>query len=432
MPGGDATRRDRVVLVVAAAVLVGAFAGLGSVDDLHRHIPLFFILYATAFAAYIAGVRIAFRSAPDDRGVAIVMVVAAVLSRAVALPARPDLSSDIYRYVWEGRMVLHGVNPFVVAPADTALAPFRDADYALINHKHLATIYPPLAQALFALAAKIRADVHTFKAMFVLFDLATVGALIALLRGRGRPAAHALAYAWSPLVIFETAHSGHLDAAGVFFLVTGLAVFARRARVSAFVAFAASILVKYMAIALLPFFAAKRRWLGIAVVVVVVVAGYLPFLGAGGHLVRSLREYGHAWWFNGPPFMALSGILRTPELARGLLTAFGAAVAVAVGYRERDLVRAAFLIIACALLLSPTVYPWYVVWIVPFLCVFPSRAWLAFTGLVALSYGVWTVYNRSGIWMIPNSLLAVEYVPFYALLAWEGARAARAPGATRG
>jgi alpha-1,6-mannosyltransferase len=430
MPGGDASRRDRVVLVAAAAVLVGAFAGLGAVDDLHRHIPLFFSLYAVAFVAYIAGVRIAFRSAPGDRVVAIAMVAAAVLARVVALPAHPDLSSDIYRYVWEGRMVLHGVNPFVVAPADTALAPLRDADYALINHKHLATIYPPLAQALFALTAKFRADVHAFKAMFVVFDLATLGALIALLRARGRPAAHALVYAWSPLVIFETAHSGHLDAAGVFLLVAGLALAARRQRVGAFVAFAASILVKYMAIALLPFFVAKRRWLGIAIVVAVVVAGYLPFVGAGGHLVRSLREYGNAWWFNGPPFMALSGVVRNPELGRGLLTAFGAAFAVAVGFRERDLVRAAFLIIACALLLSPTVYPWYVVWIVPFLCIFPSRAWLAFTGLVALSYAVWTVYNRSGMWMIPNSWLALEYVPFYVLLAWEGTR--RRPAVARG
>jgi hypothetical protein len=87
--------------------------------------------------------------------------------------------------------------------------------------------------------------------------------------------------------------------------------------------------------------------------------------------------------------------------------------------RERDPARFLYLVTGCALLLSPTVYPWYLMWMVPLLCIYPDRAWIAFTGLVALSYGVWAVYDRSGAWRVPTWLLAIEYAPFYGLLARE-------------
>jgi hypothetical protein len=73
-------------------------------------------------------------------------------------------------------------------------------------------------------------------------------------------------------------------------------------------------------------------------------------------------------------------------------------------------------VLGCALVVSPTVYPWYLVSILPLVCLFPSRAWIAFSGLVMLSYGVWPEYAASGAWLVPTWLLALEYVPFYVLL----------------
>jgi hypothetical protein len=120
--------------------------------------------------------------------------------------------------------------------------------------------------------------------------------------------------------------------------------------------------------------------------------------------------------------MALTGVLGDPVLCRRLLAGAGLAFAVAAAFRERDLVRYAFLVLACSLLIAPTVYPWYLLWIIPFLCLYPSRAWIAFTGLVMLSYRVWDAYGATGAWVLPSAVLALEYVPFYALLAWEGWR----------
>lgn len=414
--------RDRLVFTSAGSALFAVFAVFAATDNLHLRVPLFLALYGVAFAAYLAGLRVAFSLRHADRFFLVVMLVAAVLARVVLLPARPDLSTDIYRYAWEGRVVLHGANPFAVAPADSSLVTLRDGEYSLINHRHMATIYPPLAQAVFAFAAWIHPGVSTLKVLFVLFDLATLALLLFLLRARGRPPTHALVYAWNPLVILETAHSGHMDAIGVCFLILGIVLLERRRASAGYAALGASFLAKYTTVVLLPFLVVRRRWLGIAIIAVVALAGYLPFIEAGPRLLDSLRTYGGTWWFNGPPYMALAGVLGDPVLSRRLLAAAGVAFAVAAAFRERDIARYAFLVVGSSLLVAPTVYPWYVIWIVPFLCLYPNRAWVAFTGLVALSYWVWVEYGSSGAWILPGWVLALEYVPFYALLAWEGTR----------
>ncbi|HXV14152.1 MAG TPA: glycosyltransferase 87 family protein, partial [Candidatus Krumholzibacteria bacterium] len=411
------------VLVGTGGVLVAALVAIGLADQLHLRIPFFLASYGVAFAAYLVAVRFVLRESSAPRSALVVMAVVTVAARVAVLPARPELSTDVYRYVWEGRVVLDGGNPFATPPADSSLAHLRNQDFDLINHRPLTTIYPPLAQGLFALGAWIAPNVVALKSVFTLFDLGIVLVLLALLRARGRPATHALVYAWSPLVIVETAHSGHLDAAGAFFLVLGVTLIVTGRRVWGGVALGASFLVKYLAAAIVPFFARRGQRIALPILVATAMLGFLPFLDAGDGLTRTLITYGSQWSFNGPPFMVLSVLLGEEARARLALTVLGAIVVLVAAMRERDIARYAFIVIGAALLLSPTVYPWYLVWIVPFLCVFPNRAWIAFTGLIGISYWVWIVYDATGAWMLPNWALALEYVPFYGLLLWDAGRA---------
>jgi alpha-1,6-mannosyltransferase len=412
------TARDRGVLAASGVALVVAAAAMGALDSPHRRIAAFLAVYAVAFGAYVVALRTVLRANPSGRAALWGMFVVAIAARAAVLPARPDLSTDIYRYLWEGRAILHGANPFVTAPSDTTLAAMRDETYDRVNHKSLPTIYPPLAQGLFAAAAWIRPNVATLKIIFTVFDVATIALLVLLLRSRGRPPTHALVYAWSPLVIVETAHSGHVDAAGVFLLALGLVLWQRGRRVGAGIAFGASLLVKYLAAALAPLFVRRGAVRALVAMGVTAALGYAWFFDAGPHLLGSLRVYGDTWWFNGPPFIALAGFLGDATVARRLLAGFGIAFVLVTARREHDPVRYLYLVTGCALLVSPTVYPWYLVWMVPLLCIYPNQAWIAFTGLVALSYAVWVEYDRSGAWRIPTWLLAAEYVPFYTFLAY--------------
>ena len=417
--------RDRVVLIAAAAALVVSMAAIGGLPSPHTRIVSFLTLYSVAFVVYLFAARTVLRAASCARGIPVFIVAVSALAHAAVIPARPDLSTDVYRYAWEGRVILDGHDPFTVSPQDTALAHLRNADYGQIGHPNLPTIYPPLAQGVFAVAALVHPGVTMLKIIFSLFNLGTVWLLFRWLRLRGRAEAHALVFAWNPLVIVETGHSGHVDAMAAFFLVLALYLWQSERRVWSGLVLGASVLVKYVALAAVPWFVRRRHFVVVAVMVLVLAVGYVPFLSAGARLFTSLREYSAHWWFNGPPYMALSGFLGSADVARRLLAAGGIAFAIAAAHRERDFARYAFLVLGCILFVSPTVYPWYLMWILPLLCLFPSRAWIAFSGLVMLSYGVWNVYAESGAWVVPTWLLALEYAPFYILLLAGLARANR-------
>ena len=406
--------RERIVLTLAAGVLLGSVAAIGRLPSPHTQVPLFLGLYAVAFAAYLVAARQVMRQTAVMLPAIVLMVSA--LAHASVIPARPDLSTDIYRYAWEGRLVRGGHNPFTAPPDDTTFVALRDADDRYITHQRLATIYPPLAQGAFGLAALVHPGPVALKVLFSLFNLGTVLVVGRLLRRRGVPSAYTVLFAWNPLVIIETGHSGHLDAMAAFFVVLAIDLWESKRRLWAGAVLGAAVLVKYLGLAMIPWLARRRHLAVLAVMLVVVVAGYLPFSSAGSRLFTSLREYSANWWFNSPPFIALSGFLGDPAVTRRLLAAGAIAFALAAAQRERDIARYAYLVIGCALVVSPTVYPWYLIWIMPLLCLFPNRAWIGFSGLVMLSYGVWDVYNESGAWFVPTWLLAIEYVPFYLLL----------------
>lgn len=424
MPGISAGR-DRVILALSSLVLIFAVAAIGGLPSPHTSVPVFLALYAVAFAAYVVAARAVLRASRPAVVAPVAIVAVCALAHAFVIPARPDLSTDIYRYAWEGRLLLNGYNPFSAPPDDSAFVALRDADYAHISMQRMPTIYPPLAQAAFYLAARVHPGPTALKVLFSLFNLGTALVLVRVLRRRGIPASRVLLFAWNPLVIIETGHSGHVDAMASFFLVLALDLWESKRRVWVGVVLGVSALAKYLAVALVPWLARRRYVAVLAVMAAAIAAGYVPFFDAGGKLFASLRVYSENWWFNGPPYLALSSFLGDATIARRLLAGGGIAFAVAAAYRERDLARYAYLVFGCMLAVSPTVYPWYLMWILPLLCLFPSRAWIAFSGLVMLSYGVWNVFNDTGEWFVPTWLLALEYAPFYLLLATAASRMKR-------
>lgn len=423
-------RRETWLLAIDGAALVVTFVVLAASGDLRAHVPRFFAVYGAAFALYLLAVALAMRARPGEasRAALVTLLVVAALARVVLVPARPSLSDDVYRYVWEGRMVAHGVNPFAHPPDDPSLARYRDAIYQDVGHKSMATIYPPVAQGVFALAAMVHPTPTAQKATFVLFDLATILLLAPLVRARGRPALAVVVYAWNPLVIVEIAHSGHLDAVGIFFLVLGVLLLERGRGPWAALALGASFLAKYLAAVLAPFMLRRRMLPWLFAAGAVAVLGFVPFAGAGAGLFASAHTYATEWHFNGAVYEAMVSLWPSPERVRLVLALGLVAFVLVEAARRHDIVEFLFRATACGLLLAPTLYPWYVLWLVPWLCITRNRAWRAwilFTLLVVASYWVWPFSARTGRWALPDAVYAVEYVPFYALLVWDAVRGRR-------
>lgn len=394
-----------------------------------------FIAYAGAVAAVLA------RGGGPSR--LPVVLAFAVLFRLTLVFAPPALSDDIYRYVWDGRVQAAGINPYLHPPSAEALAGLRDdAIHPHINRPDARTIYPPGSQLLFlAIQAAVPDSARGFKLVMVLFDLAAVGLLLRLLGAIGLDRDRVIVYAWSPLVVFELAGSGHAEASMLPFVLAALLARTTGRPGLAGAALGAATLVKLYPALLLPALYGRGDRRLAAAFAAVIVLGYAPYVaGAGAAVVGYLPAYvGPAEDFNVGLRHVLTALLApaTSEPRLAAIVALGALVLAAALYLGRadggpsdgrDLLRRVYLTVSAYFLLLPTsLHPWYLVWLVPWLCVHPSWGWLLLTAAVSLSYleyGFEPASLYPGLWV-------AQFVPVYALLLVEIARHRRrgVPGA---
>ena len=155
-----------------------------------------------------------------------------------------------------------------------------------------------------------------------------------------------------------------------------------------------------------------------------VAAGYIPYSVAGAGLFDGLSAYAGRWRFNDSVFslvlegLRLSGVEADGAPAAGRLVCAGAVALVCLGAPVliADPLRVLFVVLSVFTLLSPTMHPWYLLWILPFLPFFPNPAWLCLSGLVVLSYEVLGRYLTLGVWEEQAWVRLVEFTPFYLLL----------------
>ena len=459
-------RRDRIALGALATLGALSIVGHGvlarsrgwsGAEDLRA----FLVTLAVLFVLYGAALVVCARRSWSGHGPAVVILFVAAACRLALLPAGTDgwssvasdlvqrdeepvystyllYDHDVWRYLWDGRVTLAGVDPYRFSPGwienaaddgDPRFAWALDEPWATITtrigYADYRTIYPPLAQLAFAAStAVVPGSVAAWKLLLLLADLATCVLLIDLgRRTLDRPAV-AVIYAWNPLVTKELIGSGHVDALAILALVCVVWALERGRDGLALGALAAAVLVKLTPLLVAPVVlchTAPRRWwllpaLGVAI--------WAPWLGSLPIVVDSLRAFARDWAFNaGPWTVALAASRALGVDGRGvadlLSLALGGAVIAWVSWRARDadtagVATAMGWILGAWVLLSSTVMPWYLLWALPLLA-FDRRgriAWPIVTAASVLSYGVYVDGVERVAW------LAVEYVVVIAAVGW--------------
>src|SRR4051812_13711172 len=152
-------------------------------------------------------------AAPTGIGLLIVLSFGMAM-RLLLVGQEPFLSTDLYRYIWDGRVQAAGLNPYRYVPADPALAALRDAAiYPHINRADYAvTAYPPVAEMFLLAVTRIGESLTMMRLAMTACELVIVAAVIHLLRRLDLPVTGVVAYAWHPLAIFEIANSAHVEA----------------------------------------------------------------------------------------------------------------------------------------------------------------------------------------------------------------------------
>jgi hypothetical protein len=440
MHGGTALKGMRMGILLALGTgQLLCYLYLTSLCDVRRNIIACEIGFFAAFLLYgttLFFLRNRHSAMPTIKSPLRIILCMAICFRLCMWVSTPSLSDDIYRYLWEGKLVAAGLNPFAHAPSDPALAQLQDsAVFPHINHKSYSAIYPPLNQFIFALSAVTSPTITAMKMTFILFDLLTMALLFLILRERQLPLSRIIIYAWNPLVIMEVAGSGHLDSAGIFFLMLALYLFTKNRSWSPAFALALSFLIKFIPLIFLPFLLIRRKAFNLYIFFFTAVLFYLPFLDAGRKLFESLLAYSEHWVFNASLHDLILWLGVSPFRARGisLMLLIMTVAALFVGYiqikrdaREASIYYVGFITLGSFLLLTPTLHPWYLCWMVPFLVIFPNRAWIYLTGSVFLSYLILKRYAEAGVWQENTAVKLAEYLPFYTLLLYDAVRGYRA------
>lgn len=430
-------------LLFAAAALGQAccYGALLFLGNLRQHVPETLGIFAACFLLYLLTLRLLLGKMNSsalppatDKTYLLAVLVAALVFRCILWPSVPSLSDDIFRYVWEGKVVANGLNPFALAPEASGLAHLRDAAvYPLVSRPQLTAIYPPLAQLIFAAASAASYSVMSLKTAFIFFDLGTIGLLLVILAKLHISPLRVAVYALNPLVIVEFSGSGHLDSAGIFFMVLALYFFIQGRRLLPAGALALAFLVKLLPVLLLPFLARERKLSAVAVFTGVAAAGMLPFLDAGRGLYATLTVYADNWLSNGSLFNLLLYCIPDNQDARRIAASLFCLCAAGFYYRmSRDarpvephaFFRQCLFMLGLAFAFTPVLHPWYVCWVVPLLALAPNRAWLLFSGLVFTAYWVLHAYAATGKWRESPAVLLLEYLPLYGLLLFDYVRAA--------
>ena len=416
------------------------------VPDFRFHLLVYFALVLTAAAAaFVFAARAPARTA----------LAFGLLFRATLLARAPDLSDDLRRYVWDGRVAAAGRSPYELPPDDPRLAALRDPDWRAMSHRDALTVYPPASEFLFKVGAASGSPRLFLKAAAGAADLSAAW----LLAGFPGGAFASALYCAFPLSVIESAGMGHVDSLGIALLLASLALLKSGRRTLAGAAAALSVLVKYVSGAALLPWARRGRVPFLAAFLLVAGAVWSAGRGSGPSPASGLANFATRWEGNSVLYPAARSVVarfrideraksayaawksRRPQrpwmervwpyfypeffarAALGLLLAAGLLV---IALRAADPVRAAGASIGLLLLVSPVLHPWYLLWALPFAALSRSAAFLYLSAAVPLAYGL--LYRAP--FFSPPVILLIEYVPFAAFLVRDVLRSP-SPGAPR-
>lgn len=376
-----------------------------------------------------------------------------IFLRGILVFSLPNLSDDIYRFIWDGRLILNGVNPFDQLPKyyienDVQLAGITPQLFAKINSPEYFTIYPPVAQFTFAFSCwlfpnSILGSSIVMKLFLFAFEIGSLILIIKILRHFRLPQKNVLLYALNPLIIVEITGNLHFEGGMIFFFLLSVwfilsplpsktSILPEKRIIFSAVAMGLSIASKLLPLIFLPFLIKRLGWkkslqyfsiIGLTLIVLFSPLISDVFINNFG---KSLNLYFQKFEFNASLYYALRWVgyqikgfnlihVLGPVLAMitfsGILT---------MAYLERDiswrsLFQKCFWAICLYLFCTTTVHPWYVSLPIV-LCLFTNfRFPILWSGFVMLTYINYS-YNPyfENLWVV-----CIEYIAVLGLLIFE-------------
>lgn len=382
------------------------------------------------------------------------LICVGIFLRGIMFFSTPMLEHDYYRYLWDGAVLAKGINPYAYSPKQvmeaeedvpgTLILLARESGNVIerISFPELRTIYPPVAQAAFAASHVLSPwSDSALRIVLAFFDAATLVVLLIILRSLNLPYCLVAVYWWNPLVVREIYNTMHLDVIALPFALAAIALALKGRQVEGAVTLALAVAAKLWPLVLLPVILwslkieRSRLLFSVGIFGLTTAVLFLPVYMSGLDHSSGFVAYGRYWEMNDAAYRLVSWgmkyVLSTLSLdtsstqiaTRGLVFV---ALALWIFWLSRknpadsrEIWDRCLLIVAAVFLLSPTGFPWYYLWVVPFLIINLRPSLLLLNCLLPLYYLVYHYRALGHPETFDGVVLWVQYLPFWGLALWE-------------
>ena len=352
------------------------------------------------------------------------LIVCGIILRITFLFFQPIGSDDYYRYLWDGKILANGINPYQYSPADEELIPFHSETLPeKVTFPHIKTIYPPLSQLLFYLSYSVGGEsFYGLKIFLFLFELASLWGLLLILRELKLPEKNILLYALAPLPVFQLFIDAHLDGFGLTLIIFSILFYLKNKKIMSLIFIGLSICIKPLGLILIPIIFIMEKGIKIKLQTIIIPAItciliYLPFISAG--TFEALLNFTVNWTFNGFIFEIINSFLNNNQSSRMICGILFLLTYIIIILSRLDFLNKVYLSIFFLLIFSPVVHPWYAVWLAVLLPFIPKWSGILFTTLISLTVFTILNYKLYGEWEDYPLVLILEYVPVLVVFLYE-------------
>ncbi len=436
MQKSEKQQGNKATIFLGIAVLIElAFLSFTVFQGSGKNIILYMSVYAFTFILFMIayfiirnrtikfGNKIILKASKafNTEPVLFVIIFFALLYRITLIPAEPSTSDDVYRYIWEGKILANGFNPFEKAPDDPELN-FLHSDNlpGKVTFPSMTSIYPTVAQAVFLFNYLVSGESDWgMKLIYLLCEFITFVFLIKIFELRKQNRNLVILYAWLPLPIMEYFINSHIDAVGIMFFIVFIFLILSGKYIQAAFTFALTVITKLIPVIIAPLLIKKLGWKKSfyfsAVFLITAAVLLYPIIPETRAINESFFTYLQNWSFNGSVYSLLNGIFRNGYLAREISSVLFVITLGIISIKYSDFLKAAYSVFIAFTVFAATLYPWYLGYLAalnPFFGFYSVLSLFFTINLTNLSplADVWTEYT----WVY-----IVEYVPFYFLLSIE-------------
>jgi len=353
------------------------------------------------------------------------LVICGVVLRIGVLFIQPTGSEDYTRYVWDGKVLANGINPYQYAPADEELLNIHSANLPeLVKFPDIKTVYPPLSLILFYLGYLIGGESFWgIKILLLLFELITFSGLFLLLKELKLPQKNILIYALAPLPVFQFFIDAHVDGFGLGLFVFSILFYSQKKKILSLIFIGLSICIKPLALILLPIIfmiekGAKAKVKTVIIPLIICLIIYLPFVFSA-NVFEALLNFTVNWTFNGFAFEIMNSFLADNQKARLICGILFLLVYILIIFSRKNFLIKIYLSVFLLFIFSPIVHPWYVTWLAVLLPFIPRWSGILYTTLISLTVFTILNYQLYGEWKSYPLVLILEYLPVLLIFFYE-------------